>query len=246
MASHCGHPVVPLCGGHPVNKADSRPSLKSENLDRDLKSEKAFSKVIGLTSCLPGEGKSTIAAAMATLIAKSGVRVILVDCDVRNPSLSRALAPDAEVGVLELIDGKVDLAHAVLIDPTSKMAFLPTVANPDLPNSTDMLASGGAKSLFTALQMKYDYVIVDLAPLTAGFDVRASSRLIDSYLLVIEWGSTKMEAVQYALRNASSVQENIIGAVLNKVDMAVMDRYDSYGANDYYYGRGGGAPRATS
>jgi succinoglycan biosynthesis transport protein ExoP len=219
--------------------------LNSENPDRDSKCEKPFSKVIGLTSCLPREGKSTIAAAMATLIAKSGVRVILVDCDVRNPSLSRALAPDAEVGVLELIDGKVDLADAILIDPTTKMAFLPTVANLDLPNSTDMLASGGAKSLFTALQMKYDYVIVDLAPLTAGFDVRASSRLIDSYLLVIEWGSTKMEAVQYALRNASGVHENIIGAVLNKVDMAVMDRYDSYGANDYYYG-GGGDARATS
>jgi succinoglycan biosynthesis transport protein ExoP len=220
--------------------------LKTENLDRDSKNEEAFSKVIGLTSCLPREGKSTIAAAIATLIAKTGVRVILVDCDFRNPSLSRALAPDAEVGVFELIDGKVDLADAVLIDPTSRMAFLPTVANSNLPNSTDMLASVGAKSLFTALQMKYDYVIVDLAPLTAGFDVRASSRLIDSYLLVIEWGSTKMEAVQYALRNAASVQENIIGAVLNKVDMATMGRYDSYGANDYYYSRGGADAHATS
>jgi succinoglycan biosynthesis transport protein ExoP len=221
--------------------------LTSENLDPNLKSEKTSSKVIGLTSCLPREGKSTTAAAMARLIAKSGARVILVDCDVRNPSLSRALAPDAKVGVHELINGKVDLADAVLIDSTTKMAFLPTVANPDLPNSTDVLASDGAKSLFTVLQMKYNYVIVDLAPLTAGFDVRASSRLIDSYLLVIEWGSTKMEAVQYALRNASIVQENIIGAVLNKVDMAVMGRYDSYGADYYYYyGRGSGDARATS
>src|SRR5262249_23612807 len=187
-----------------------------------------------------------IAAAMATLIAKSGVRVLLVDCDVRNPSLSRALAPDAKVGVLELIDGTGNLADALLIDPTTKMAFLPTVTNPDLPNSTDLLASDGAKSLFTALQTKYDYVIVDLAPLTAGFDVRASSRLIDSYLLVIEWGSTKMEAVQHALRNASNVQGNMIGAVLNKVDMAVMARYDSYGATDNYYGRGRGDARAES
>jgi succinoglycan biosynthesis transport protein ExoP len=220
--------------------------LKSENLDPNLKSEKTSGNVIGLTSCLPKEGKSTIAAAMARLIAKSGTRVILVDCDVRNPSLTRALAPDAKIGVIELIDGKVDLADAVLIDSTTKMAFLPTVANPDMPNSAELLASGGAKSLFTALQMKYDYVIVDLAPLTAGFDVRASSRLIESYLLVIEWGSTKMEAVQYAVRNASIVQENIIGAVLNKVDMTVMGLYDSYGANNYYYGRGGGDARATS
>jgi len=208
--------------------------LKSENLGLNLKSERTSSKVIGLTSCLPGEGKSTISAAMATLIAQSGARVMLVDCDVRNPSLSRALAPDAEVGVLELIEKKVDLADAVWSDPTTNMAFLPIIANPDLPNSTEMLASGGAKLLFTALQKKYDYVIVDLAPLVARFDVLAISHLIDSYLLVIEWGGTKIEAVQYALRNAPGVHENMVGAVLNKVDMAVIGRYDSYGANDYY------------
>ena len=74
------------------------------------------------------------------------------------------------------------------------------------------------------------------APLVAALDARAAARLVDSYLLVIEWGSTKIEAVQYALRNAPGVRENIVGAVLNKVDMAGMSRYDSYGAN-YYYGQ---------
>ena len=71
-------------------------------------------------------------------------------------------------------------------------------------------------------------------------DVRATSGLIDSYVLVIEWGATKIDAVQYALRHAPGVQENIVGAVLNKVNMAAMGRYDSYGA-DYYYGQ----PRHT-
>jgi succinoglycan biosynthesis transport protein ExoP len=77
-------------------------------------------------------------------------------------------------------------------------------------------------------------VIVDLPPLAAGVDVRATSGLIDSYLLVIEWGTTKVDAVQYALRNAPNVQENIVGAVLNKVNIPAMCRYDSHGANDYY------------
>ena len=67
-------------------------------------------------------------------------------------------------------------------------------------------------------------------------DVRATSSLVDSYLLVIEWGTTKVDAVQYALRHAPAVRANIIGAVLNKVDIAAMSRYDSHGV-DYYYGR---------
>jgi succinoglycan biosynthesis transport protein ExoP len=72
-------------------------------------------------------------------------------------------------------------------------------------------------------------------------DVRATSGFIDSYLLVIEWGSTKVDAVQYALRHAPGVRANIVGVVLNKVDMAAMGHYDSYGAN-YYYGQ----PRLSS
>jgi succinoglycan biosynthesis transport protein ExoP len=193
-------------------------------------------KVVGLTSCLASEGKSSIAAAMATLIAGSGSRVILVDCDVRNPALSRALAPDASVGLLDVFAGRVPLADAIWSDPASNLAFLPAVANASLPNATEMLASEAAKSLFGILQLKYDYVIVDLAPLAAAMDVRATSGLVDSYLLVIEWGITKIDAVQYALRHAPTVQANIVGAVLNKVDVAAMSRYDGYGVN-YYYGR---------
>jgi succinoglycan biosynthesis transport protein ExoP len=114
------------------------------------------------------------------------------------------------------------------------LEFLPVGAS--VPNATEFLASSAAKSLFDTLQIKYDYVIVDLAPLVASMDVRATSGFIDSYLLVIEWGSTKIEAVQYALRHAPAVHANIVGVVLNKVDMAAMGRYDSYGVN-YYYGQ---------
>jgi succinoglycan biosynthesis transport protein ExoP len=81
-----------------------------------------------------------------------------------------------------------------------------------------------------------DYIIVDLPPLASAVDVRSTSSLIDSYILVVEWGATKMDAVQYALRHAPNVHSNLAGAVLNKVDMDAMGRYDSYGAN-YYYGR---------
>jgi len=212
-------------------------AIRSIKLTIDLNSQ-ANTKIIGLTSCLPSEGKSTLAVAMATLIAQSGARVILVDCDLRHSSISRLLAPDASAGFLDVVAGTVDLADVAWTDPTTQMTFLPVGAS--VPNATEILASKASKSLFDTLQIKYDYVVVDLAPLVASTDVRATAGLIDSYLLVIEWGATTIEAVQYALRNAPGVHANIVGAVLNKVDMAVMSRYDSHGA-DYYYGRSRGA-----
>jgi succinoglycan biosynthesis transport protein ExoP len=204
-------------------------------VDLNLSREGKVTKVLGLTSCLPSEGKSTIAAAMATLIAQSGARVILVDCDLRNPTLSRSLTPDASVGFLDVVAGKVALADAIWSDPTTNMAFLPAVSNPLWHNATETLGSEAARSIFTTLQIEFDYVVVDLAPLVAALDVRATAHLIDSYVLVIEWGTTKVDAVQYALRHAPGLRENIVGTVLNKVDMAALGRYDSYGAR-YYYG----------
>jgi succinoglycan biosynthesis transport protein ExoP len=216
--------------------AEAVRSLKL-TVDLNCSSKGKYSKVIGLTSCLPSEGKSTLAAAMAALMADGGSRVLLVDCDLRNPSLSRTLTPNARAGFLDVVAGKVPLADAVWTDPTTNMSFLPMVPNRRLPNPTEMLCSPAAKSLFDALEIRYDYVVVDLAPLVAAIDARAAARLIDSYVLVIEWGSTRIDAVQYALRNAPGVQENIVGAVLNKVDMASMSRYDSYGADYYNYGQ---------
>jgi succinoglycan biosynthesis transport protein ExoP len=207
-------------------------AIRSIKLTIDMGRAEKQTKVVGLTSCFPSEGKSTLALAMATLIAQSGARVILVDCDLRNPSLSRTLKPDANVGLLDVIAGKVALADAVWTH--GNMAFLPPGADRLSPNVTTLLGSDAARSVFDTLRFKYGYVIVDLAPLIADLDVRATSRLIDSYILVIEWGSTKIEAVQYALRNAPAVQENVVGAVLNKVDMASLSRYDNYGANNYY------------
>jgi succinoglycan biosynthesis transport protein ExoP len=193
-------------------------------------------RIIGLTSCLPGEGKTTVATGVATSIAQSGARVILVDGDIRNPSLTRALAPDASVGLLDIIAGRASFAEAVWNDPATNLAFLPMVPNPRLANPADLVASDAANAFLGTLRIRYDYVIVDLAPLMSVVDIQATSRLIDSYILVINWGATKPDVVRYALRNVPGVQENIIGAVLNKVDMAALHHYDGYGAH-YYYGR---------
>src|SRR5207253_1323560 len=130
-------------------------------------------------------GKSTVAAGLAQLLAQGGARVILVDCDLRNPSLSRSLAPGASVGFLDVVAGKRSFEEAVWIDSATKMAFLPVVLPeviyPSSPSSTEILSSEATRCFFETLGVRYDYVIVDLPPLAPMVDVRATSRLIDSY-----------------------------------------------------------------
>ncbi len=90
------------------------------------------------------------------------------------------------------------------------------------------------EALLTTLRARYDYVIVDLPPLAPMVDVRATSHLIDSYILVVEWGRTRIDAVERILSRAHGVRENIIGAVLNKVDLNTIGSYDP--VIKYYYG----------
>jgi succinoglycan biosynthesis transport protein ExoP len=221
-------------------------AIRSMKLSLDSEPD-AGHNVIGLTSYLPTEGKSTIAAGIAGQMAQGGRRVVLIDCDLRNPSLSRALTPEAEVGLLEVIAGEANLAQAMRRDPSTKMAFLPMVTKKSLRNRIELLTSLQAKQLIDSLKGIYDYVIVDTAPLISNVDVLAVSRFVESYVLVIEWGATKMESVRYALGNAPTVQMKMVGAVLNKVDYTSLARYEPYGAyHRYGYGRSSSPPASRS
>src|SRR5262249_14899902 len=122
-------------------------AVRSIKLLVDLNSKaKHSNKAIGVTSCLPNEGKSSVAAAVAALIAQGGARVIVVDCDLRHCSLSHELANSSSAGFLDVVAGKVNLADAVWNDPTTGMAFLS--AGRRVPNAAEFLASDAARSLF--------------------------------------------------------------------------------------------------
>ncbi|WP_426527984.1 polysaccharide biosynthesis tyrosine autokinase [Bradyrhizobium sp. McL0615] len=202
-------------------------------------------QVIGLTSHMPGEGKSTIAAGVASQLAATGRRVMLIDCDVRNPSLSRALFPDAKLGLLDVAVGEANLAQVMWRDPATNLTFLPMVPNPSVRNPTEALASRNVKLLIESLKNYCDFIIVDMAPLISTVDVLAVSRFVESYMFVVEWGSTKMDAVRHALGNAPAVQMKMRGAVLNKVDFAGLASYEPYGEYKYY-GQSSSPPRRSS
>lgn len=190
--------------------------------------------VLGVVSALPGEGKSTVAANLAQLIAHSGARCVLVDGDFRNPSLTRALAPDANIGMMEVLRDTANLQDIIWIDPQTRLIFLPTIADPAVSHTNELLSSKGMEAILRTLRDQVDYVIVDLPPIIPIVDVRASGHLFDSYLLVVEWAKTAREAVLNALASAPAVREKLVGALLNKADLDQLKRYDTM-SKKYYY-----------
>ena len=162
-------------------------AIRTIKLAADLTGN-ASKKVLGITSAVPDEGKSTVSAALAMSIAQVGGRVVLVDCDLRNPTLSRAVVPGAKVGILEVLSGEAALDEALNKEMFFSMAFLPVCSKARVANSSEILSSNAMKRLFERLRQSYDYVIVDLPPLAPLVDTRATIHLVDSYLFVVDWG----------------------------------------------------------
>ena len=210
-----------------VNSPFSRfaESMRAIKVAADLNNSAKLNKVVGITSSLPNEGKSTIAMALAQSIASSGGgRVLLLDGDLRNPGLSRRLTPHAEVALLDVLAGRVSLDDALCVDPSTHLSFLPAAVKGRIAHSHEVLASNATKMLFERLRQRYDYIIVDLSPLAPVVDVRAMTHLVNSFVFVIEWGRTKIDVVEHVLGESRGVYENLLGVVLNKADLKILRR----------------------
>jgi succinoglycan biosynthesis transport protein ExoP len=208
-------------------------ALRTVKVASDLNSILKSKKVTGIISTLPGEGKSTVAANYAQLIAHSGSRAVLIDADLRNPTLSVLLGSEGP-GLIDVLAGWKSADEAMLVDPRSGLRFLPAGPKANMPHTNELLASEAMKSLIIKLQEIYDYILVDLPPLIPVVDARASMHFIDTYICVIQWGSTKIDVVRHALSNAPELYDRLLGIILNKVDMSSVGRYERH-RNNYYY-----------
>jgi capsular exopolysaccharide synthesis family protein len=196
----------------------------------ELSREAQKGHIIGIISTLPGEGKSAIAVNLARVFAGSGVRTVLVDCDLHNPELSRTFGGPHRGGLLAALENMRSLEEGLWKDTESGLAFLPAGvgACPFLPQ--DALASEAMRSVFEALRHSYDMVIVDLSALLPLVDVCLTTRFIDSYILVVEWGRTASDVVTHALGTTSSIRDKLVGAVLNKTKTGQIRRFQRFGA----------------
>jgi succinoglycan biosynthesis transport protein ExoP len=221
-------------------------AFRAIKVTAELRAAMQDNKVIGITSTLPGEGKSTIACNLALLMADAGKRVILMDADLRNPTLARSLTPTPTVGLMELLTDKIDLQQAVGQERATGLTLLPLVLDEQLVHSDEILTSQAFRNLIDQLRQRYDYVIMDLPPIAPIVDVRATASVIDSLVFVVAWGSTKIKAVQRHLLAEPALCDRLLGVVLNKADLKMLGRFEQPGLyqDGYYAGRGYRQPAA--
>src|SRR6516225_764074 len=132
--------------------------IRAIKVAADLKKSTKACELVALTSSLPNEGKTIISIALAQTIASGGARVVLLDGDLRNPALSRRLAPKAKLGILEVLAKQTAIEDALCADPDTRLAFLPAVVNERLAHTSQLLASEEIKLLFDRLRQSYEYI----------------------------------------------------------------------------------------
>jgi succinoglycan biosynthesis transport protein ExoP len=203
-------------------------SLRSVKTSIELMAVTRSIKFIGILSALPGEGKTTVAANLASLFAKGGAKTLLLDADLRNPGLSQHLAPQAQRGLRQVLRSVATLNGALWLDPDTGLEFLPAGVKGRIADSADLVGCERFKTLMLSFSERFDYIVIDLPPLGATVDARAISPLIDGFIIVVEWGKTHEGVLQEALISLGAAREKIIGGVLNKANYREIN-------NVYYY-----------
>jgi len=194
-------------------------------------------KVIGIVSSLPKEGKTTVAANFAQLIALTGHRTILIDGDLHTRSLTRELAPNATTGLVEALNDPGSLGYHVQRSKETGLDFLPSVVASRMVNSADVVGSKAMAELLKVLKEHYEYIVIDLAPVMPVADAKAVSFLIDAMVYVIEWGQTTRSALQESISGSEVLQKKLLGAVLNRANPKMLKRIEAYKGkhrNSYY------------
>jgi succinoglycan biosynthesis transport protein ExoP len=212
-------------------------TLRNVKVAADMALPKETGKVIGVVSCLPGEGKTTIAANLGVLLTMQGARVTLVDGDLRNPDLTRTLATTPPVGLIEVLVDPLQAKVPVLRDGSGRLSVVPTVVNGRVSHTSELLASPRMARLLSNLTAQCDYTIVDLPPIGPVVDAKAFAHRVDAFVFVVEWGKTSRQLLRSVMRNNPAFYEKCLGVILNKSDESRMKLYETSGSADYYASR---------
>jgi polysaccharide biosynthesis transport protein len=184
-------------------------------------------KVIMVTSALPREGKSTTSINCAVVLAQKGVRVLLIDCDLRRPSIHKTLGMGPRSGLSNVLTGSVTLKQAITVAPTlPNLDVLPAGTPP--PNPAELLASANMRDVLAELRDKYDHIVLDTPPTLSVTDAVVLSPRADAIVLVIRSGSTTKQALRRSRDILMQVKARVSGVLLNAVDLSSPDYY-------YYY-----------
>jgi succinoglycan biosynthesis transport protein ExoP len=190
-------------------------------------------KTILVTSSVPLEGKSTIAAALARQSARSGLKVILIDADLRRPRLHEVIGLANQHGLSEVLTGRANPEAAIKRDEKSGLDFLP--AGVGVVSPPDLFRSSTMKILLEEMAAYYDLVIIDTPPVFAVSDSLTLSGIVDKSIYVIRWEQTARNVALAGIRQMVEAGADIAGIVLSRVDVKKHARY-GYADSGYYQG----------
>lgn len=195
-------------------------------------------KVIGITSCIPNEGKSSVTLNIARTIAETGKKVLLIDCDMRKSVLvGRYRISKVTSGLSHFLSGYRELDEVLCQTNIPNLYMI--LAGPVPPNPSELLGSNSFKNLIRGAGEKFDYVLLDTPPLGSVTDAAVVSELCDGMCLVMTAGEISYKFAQKIKEQMEKTNCRILGVILNKVRIKKNGYYGKYYGKYYkkYYGR---------
>lgn len=242
---------LPVLGSIPRRKDRSRralvvaePNSTSAEAYRRVRSSLRFAAVehdiaaIAVTSSIPGEGKTSTAVNLALTYAEAGLRVLLVDADLRRPMVAETLGLENAVGLTTMLVGAVEFEEARLPWGDSSLSVLPAGEVP--PNPAELLASARMSELLRELRDKFDVMVVDTAPLLSVSDATIIAQSVDTTIVVADVSKVHLAQLARSLEALDRARAQVAGVLFSRVKRQRGDDYN------YYYGPSGGKRQRTS
>lgn len=230
---------LPVLGAIPIRKDTSRrpivvsePNGTSAEAYRRLRTSLRFAAVehditaIAVTSSIPGEGKTSTAVNLALTYAEAGLRVLLVDADLRRPMVAETLGVENAVGLTTMLVGAVDFEQACVAWGESSLSFLPAGEVP--PNPAELLASARMSELLGELRAKFDVMVVDTAPLLSVSDAAIIAQYVDTTVIVADVTKVRLAQLSRSLATLERGRAQIAGVLLSRVKQRRSDEYNYY------------------
>jgi capsular exopolysaccharide synthesis family protein len=183
------------------------------------------------TSGAPGEGKTTTAVNTAVSLTKLGSKVLIIDCDLRRPTIHRQLGISSAKGVTNYLSSSEFKLEDLIQELTIPNLFAMT-SGPIPPNPTELLSSQKMREMLEKLYDDFDHIIIDAPPVISVVDPIILSTIVEGTVFVINSGKTTRYILQRSTQKLSAVNSKVLGAVLNNVDLH-KDGYSYYHYNYY-------------
>lgn len=217
-----------------------RPKSRTAEAYRSVRTALYFStsgevnKIVQVTSPVAGDGKSTLAANLAVAIAHSGKRVLLLDADLRRPTVHKVFGLPNKQGVSTVVSGSCPLQEATHDTEVENLSVLSCGPRPD--NPSEMLLSPEFEQLLEYVRSAFDFVVIDSPPVLAVTDPASVAARADGVIVTLRLAKRSRDLAKRAVDQLQNVGANIIGVVVNGVDSVESYGYRSHGYGGYGYG----------